>query len=1221
MLTGIIGRGFISRNGVNMSKIKEVFFRNIEENIAPVIYFHQLSPEVAAQEVGEYVFTTRPASLGNQQGGIHEQMVTLLNQISTAIDEGHKLPASWISGFFGSGKSSFAKLLGLALDKMELPDGKTMDKALMERDDTPNFQELKEAMETLNARIQSMAVIFDIGTAAKNNESIPHTIYRNILVKLGYSSHDGVAWYEVALEDEGRYTEFLSLYEEQYKKPWTQKCSSALAPQQFRAIYKKIFPEQDDLLETSTFNLNSLSIQNMVSNINNVIDRRAPGKTVFIVVDEVSQYIAKDQNKMLDLQSFVSEIGGRVKRGRSPLWLLVTGQEKLEEESKDSVLFKLKDRFPPELRVHLDRSNVREIVSRRILKKKTNSELDTFLNDAKLDSLKLHAYESKSVTKDEVIEHYPLLPGHIPLFMDITQSIRNRSIRTQSDAGGVRSVLNNIWDLFNRAPVALKDRELGTLMTLDMLYDIIGSSIDSDVQLTLHKVFEKMGPKTWETRVIKAIALLEINAEKVSVTEALLSSLLYPELGAPTIKDHVEKSLDNLNKDNWIHFHEKDGWHIQNNAAQDWNRQKSEISIPAGQIVDRIIEMQKEIIASVNQPTLNEARFPLEFFWGLDQKLSGKNDPTKVGLCFHWVNNASRRKDVDFWMNLSRQNKTRFHCLSGETNSLETRVRDYEKSQRMISRYKGQGQLQPLQQQLIYREQADSDRLWEETKKDLRQVWLKGTFFFAGDSVEMSQAGASFDNVLKSEIEKKIGQLYHKFSQGHISIPDSEYRQLLDKDTSGLSTIFFEGQDKLGIAQNDAGKILFRCEGQVPKEIYQLLEERTYQTGDQLINAFGAAPYGYAVTVIKASVIGLLREERLRITDIKKNEITSIQDPGAKSLFEQHREFLRCEIEVNKDSTLTGRDRNSLRQFFEESLGQSHVDAESDVLADLVFKHFPELKDRISAMNGKMSGLSLRIPPELGDFNRALTECLASRQVQKTLERFKRNQVTIAKGVARLKELEDILNEDTERELRQLQIVLNNHVKQLEQVGEDSSVGGDIDGLTDHMLGQSPWRAWADVKPYAAGIVRQYVHVRLYYKEKQLEALKEQIDQIKMRPDFADLDPDKQSEVQSLLRKSFIDVDEDALQPTLLQIKQTPDRIREDSSEAHNLLDQLTNEAENGDSAEIEGEHARQKIHTVHLSLRNKIISDSQELDNVLIRLKELCLNELKAGAKVRLEE
>ena len=479
-----------------MSRIKDVFFRNIEENIAPVIYFHQLDPEVAAQEVGEYIFTTRPVSQAGQAGGIHEQMVSLLTQISLAIEEGHKLPASWISGFFGSGKSSFAKLLGLALDHMTLPNGVTMGEALMERDDTPNFKELREAFAKLDSQIDSMAVIFDIGTAAKNNESTPHTIYRHIMQKLGYSLHDGVAYYELALEDEGRYDEFISLYEAnpKSKKAWKKESSSALAPQKFRAIYKTIYPEQDELLEISTFNISSLSIQNMVTNLLKAMKRRAPGKTIFIVVDEVSQYIARDQNKMLDLQSFVSEIGGRVKKGKSPLWLLVTGQEKLEEESKDSVLFKLKDRFPPALRVHLDRANVKEVVSRRLLKKKGGSELETLVSDAVLDSLKLYGYECAGVTKEQVIEHYPLLPGHIGLFMDITQCIRNRSSRTQSDAGGVRSVLNNIWDLFNREPVALKNMPIGTLMTLDMLYDIIGSSIDSDVQLTLHKAFEKFDP-------------------------------------------------------------------------------------------------------------------------------------------------------------------------------------------------------------------------------------------------------------------------------------------------------------------------------------------------------------------------------------------------------------------------------------------------------------------------------------------------------------------------------------------------------------------------------------------------------------------------------------------------------------------------------------------------------------------------------------------------------
>ncbi|MBF0231918.1 MAG: BREX system P-loop protein BrxC, partial [Desulfamplus sp.] len=1187
-----------------MTQIKELFFRDIEKNIAPVIYFHQLEPKIAAQEVGEYIFTTRPTSQGNQMGGIHEQMVSLLRQISIAIEEGHKLPASWISGFFGSGKSSFAKLLGLALDHMPLPDGTTMDEALLQRDDTPDHKTLHEAFGKLSSQIESMAVIFDIGTAAKNNESIPHTSYRHILQKLGYSSHDGVAYYELALEDEGQYGEYLTLYEEQYHKPWAEKCSGALAPQQFRAIYKKIFPEQDDLLETSTFSLNSLSIQNMVSNIYKAMERRAKGKTIFIVVDEVSQYIDKDKNKMLDVQSFVSEIGGRVREGRSPLWLLVTGQEKLEEESKESVLFKLKDRFPPALRVHLDRANVKEVVSRRLLKKKSGTELETIVSDAVLDALKLHAYECASVTKEQVIEHYPLLPGHIALFMDITQCIRSRSTRTQSDAGGVRSVLNNIWDLFNREPVALKNRLAGTLITLDMLYDIIGSSIDSDVLLTLHKAFEKLAADSWELRVLKAISLLEMNAEQLPVELPTLSSLLYPKLGASSVEDDVKNALTTLSSDNWIHYQEKYGWRVQNNAAQDWNREKSDIPISPGKIVEQIVDLQKEIVATVNQPTLKGARFALETRWGLEQKITGKNDPTKVLLCFHWAENASKRKDLDSWINLSRQHKSMFHWVSGDPSNLVSKVRIYERSQKMIERYKGQGQLQPLQQQLMYQEQAESERLWEEIKKDLRRLWLQGVLFFDGDSSDMAQAGTSFENVLKSEIEKNMEKLFHKFSQGHIPITESDYKQLLEKNTSGLGTIFFDGEGALGIAQNDAGRIIFKCTGQVPSEIFQYLEERTYQTGEQLIKYFGADPFGYSDKVIKSSVIGLLREERLHIIDNKKNGITSIQDPGAKSLFEQHREFLHAEIEINKEVSLTGRDRTTLRRFFEESLGVSHVESESDMLADLVFRHFPEWKDKVSEVGSKLGSLNIAVPKELKEFNKSLTASLENRQVQKTLERVKRNLDIIKKGVDRVKELEENLNEDTEKELRQLKNIMEVQVGQLEQVDqvpEGSSLKEAISSLENHMKGSSPWRGYADIKPMAEEIVAHYKETRILYKDQQKRELDGQLEQIKLRPDFGDLDTDKQQEVLHRVRKVFVDVDENAVQPQLLQIKQAPDRIREATSNAHRFMDQLVNEAAtNGEETPEPGTPekpvppAKPRVHTIRSGLRNKIISNKE---------------------------
>ena len=86
-----------------------------------------------------------------------------------------------------------------------------------------------------------------------------------------------------------------------------------------------------------------------------MMERRSPDITVFIVIDEMSQYIGGDESKMLSLQTLIQHLGAECK---GKVWVIATGQEKLEEAHKGQALYKLQDRFPPYLRVHLNKSNV-----------------------------------------------------------------------------------------------------------------------------------------------------------------------------------------------------------------------------------------------------------------------------------------------------------------------------------------------------------------------------------------------------------------------------------------------------------------------------------------------------------------------------------------------------------------------------------------------------------------------------------------------------------------------------------------------------------------------------------------------------------------------------------------------------------------------------------------------------------------------------------------------
>ena len=109
--------------------LRTLFRDDVTRDIPPVVYFHEQTPERLAAEASQYIITGGwpPADPRHQRvpNGIHEQYVRLLTGITQALSRrgGVDLPASWISGFYGSGKSSFAKLLGLALDGVTLPDG------------------------------------------------------------------------------------------------------------------------------------------------------------------------------------------------------------------------------------------------------------------------------------------------------------------------------------------------------------------------------------------------------------------------------------------------------------------------------------------------------------------------------------------------------------------------------------------------------------------------------------------------------------------------------------------------------------------------------------------------------------------------------------------------------------------------------------------------------------------------------------------------------------------------------------------------------------------------------------------------------------------------------------------------------------------------------------------------------------------------------------------
>jgi len=90
---------------MSMSTLGSLFANDIHRTIEEVIKVDQTDEEVVKEEIAEYVVTD----------AILRQFTDVIEGYRSLWQKPGDRMAVWVSGFFGSGKSSFAKMLGLAL--------------------------------------------------------------------------------------------------------------------------------------------------------------------------------------------------------------------------------------------------------------------------------------------------------------------------------------------------------------------------------------------------------------------------------------------------------------------------------------------------------------------------------------------------------------------------------------------------------------------------------------------------------------------------------------------------------------------------------------------------------------------------------------------------------------------------------------------------------------------------------------------------------------------------------------------------------------------------------------------------------------------------------------------------------------------------------------------------------------------------------------------------
>ena len=567
-----------------MKTIGDLLSRDLNRKIVEVIQVDADKDEDLYSEITEYIATD----------SIKEQYRTLLKAIADAPADPHDSVGVWISGFFGSGKSSFAKNLGYALQNRKVMDQdfSTLFKRAI------NDQQVTNLLDSINARIPTEVVLFEVAKerdTRKVTERIAELIYTVLLRELGYAEDFDIAELEVELEQEGKLDAFVEKCNELYPDGWkkvrkgAQKVSRAS-----RVLHEtdsETYHTPDSWAHTQKTRESAVTVKTVVERVFELTNRRRPGKAIVFIIDEVGQHVARSGDKIEDLRATVEEFGkvGRNlvknRKAPAPCWIIVTSQEKLDEvvaaiDSKRVDIAKLQDRF--HWRVDLAPSDIREVATKRVLAKKAEAEpvLRQMFNDNQGSlnaALRLERTNRKTaLEEDDFVLFYPYPPHYIDLCIGIMSGVRLQPGAPRHYGGSNRTIIKQAYEMLVSDRTAMAKESVGTLVTLDKVFELVEGNLSNEKRTDIHEISERFkdDPEDggWALRVAKVICLLEFIRD-LPRTEKNIAAFLINEVGQASPVAEVEAACKRLHSAQFLRNTEE-GWKLQTAQEKNWETER-----------------------------------------------------------------------------------------------------------------------------------------------------------------------------------------------------------------------------------------------------------------------------------------------------------------------------------------------------------------------------------------------------------------------------------------------------------------------------------------------------------------------------------------------------------------------------------------------------------------------------------------------------------------------
>lgn len=891
-----------------MTKINEILTLDLQEDIKNVIDLEDRSELEIQQEIESYIVTE----------GIGRHLYNFTNQFTSNIKE----TGVWLSGFYGSGKSYFGKMLGYIIDNPTINGTPARERFIPRLKGVSDESLIENSIRNLEA-INSRVVFLDV---AKQNtdRGLAFTLFANLLKNLGFRD-DIYGYMEFDLFIDGKLDEFKGKAKSLEGQEWDElKTSNRQVARVMRKVFAEMGYSEADYADTQkvySSAIEDFSASKFKTELEKYLKSR-PDETLVFVFDEASEAISQKKFTLLDLEGIseaLSSISNKV-------WTIAIAQEKLDDVINNanvnrSQLTKVTDRF--KTKVHLESTEVDVIIRSRLLHKTDaghkqladyHKKNEGLVSDA--TNLK-SSFPTKTANADEFATYYPFHKYQFDILQKFLFS-SNALVATQIAA---RGMIITTFDVLRKQ---MREKELYSFTP--------GYAICSEAQTappiglvnkydTAKKILNERGSTIDGEKLLKTIHLLA-DSEVVSPTvENITKSYISDITTYYDVKPVIEEALALLLEAKVLLL-SNNNYKITSDLEGKLLEEMKDFDVELFSKKRSLINCIKDYKLFTPVATFNDGTdsFKFSVLSDQDDELTGPGSKQLKLTVYSLFNISENRQDFIENLKLETQYQKDLITLvpdNKEFTLIDKLIGEVSRYSYMEEKYSNESD--PAKRQII----RDFSIIREEKEKELRvkieKAYRNASLIYMFDEHLLN--ADSFKGTISELQRKLIKNIYTKRLASGLS--ESLVAKIFSSRKEGLSRLFsgddFKFFDSHGNFTGDHLKVV--------EEINAKIKSR-YVDGRTFESDLSGAPWGYSFGTIVSTLAALLRAGRL---SVKYNGDTwfSHEQSGIQEAFTNATKFKSASFK-SITATLTAAQKNQAVQLLMDLEIESHAGRKVD---------------------------------------------------------------------------------------------------------------------------------------------------------------------------------------------------------------------------------------------------------------------------------------------------